>query len=447
MVYKSFRFRLILRILLVVAVALLIAYSFLVREWIITGVLASGVLIIQVTELVWFTDKTNRELSRFLTAIKYRDLSQTFTGEEKDHSLHELRSTFNTIIQEFRKLGYEREEHHRYLQTVVEHVSIGLLAFDSNGEVELMNKAVKELLHTPYLKNIRGLEKISNELADRLLKLKPGEQQLVKIAAGGEVMQLSVHAAGFRMNAKDIKLVSLQNIRSELDEKELEAWQKLIRVLTHEIMNSVTPVKSLTGTITEMLEEDGRPVKQLDPESIEDIYNALKTIEKRSQGLLNFVEIYRNLARVPKPSLEHTEAGELLQNVYRLLKTELEKRNISFSVNVKEGKVHFYADPSLVEQVLINLLLNAMDAVEGVASPVIEMKAWSEKGRAAISVQDNGQGMNEETASNIFVPFFTTKEKGSGIGLSLSQQIMRLHSGSISVQSAPGKGSLFTLRF
>lgn len=447
MVYKSFRTRIVLRILLVVAASAALAWSLLIEHWIITSVVLAALLVIQVTELVWFTDKVNRELARFITAIRYRDLSQTFSGEAKDKSLHELHDAFNLIIEEYRKLGHEREEHHRYLQTVVEHVGLGLIAFDSSGDVQLMNRSAKELLGIPYMKNLRGLEKLDAELPAAIKKLGPGERELVKLLVRNELMELSVHAAGFKLNDKEITLVSLQNIRSELSEKELEAWQKLIRVLTHEIMNSVTPVTSLTGSAISLLEEDGKPLPSIDAETISDVHSALLTVEKRSKGLLNFVDVYRNLTRIPQPNIREIDAGELLTNVHRLMKKELENRGIELTLPVPAASIKLHADAALIEQVLINLLLNAMDAVEAIDHPSIELTATSEKGRTVIQVIDNGTGIDEETIANIFVPFYTTKAKGSGIGLSLSQQIMRLHQGSITVQSGKDKGSIFTLKF
>jgi two-component system nitrogen regulation sensor histidine kinase NtrY len=447
MVYKSFRLRLVLRIALIAATSAALAWSLLIQHWIITSVILSLVLALQIIDLFWFTDKMNRELARFISAIKYRDLSQTFTGAVPGRSLHELHDAFNLIIEEYRKLGHEREEHHQYMQTVVEHVSLGLLAFDRNGEIQLMNRAAKELLNIPYVKNIRGLEKISNELAEALQKLQPGKRELVKVLAGNELLELSIHAAGFKLGEKEIRLVSLQNIRSELSEKELDAWQKLIRVLTHEIMNSVTPVTSLTSSAIALIEKNGEPRSSIDAETITDVHNALVTVEKRSKGLLNFVDVYRNLTRIPKPDIREVNTGELISNVHRLMKQELANRKIDFTFTVSDQGVKLFADEPLIEQVLINLLLNAMDAAEGKEHGAISINAFAENGRSLIQVKDNGNGMDEETIANIFVPFYTTKAKGSGIGLSLSQQIMRLHQGSITVQSVLGKGSTFTLKF
>jgi two-component system, NtrC family, nitrogen regulation sensor histidine kinase NtrY len=447
MVYKSFRVNVIVRIVLLIAVILLLLHAFLNTSWVVTTALLLGVLTYQVAEMISYVDRVNREFSRFLQAIRHRDFSQVFASDGRGKSFNELRDSFNLIIREFQAVSAEREAHYVYLQTVIEHVGVGLVSFDANGDVELMNKAAKEMFSLPYARNIKAFARVSEPLAQVLETIRPGKRELLKLHVQGELWQLAIHATQLKVKEKEYKLVSLQNIRGELDEKELDTWQKLIRVLTHEIMNSVTPISSLTSTTIALIEnEEGNLKEDVLRESMHDIHIALRTIEKRSQGLLHFVEVYRNLARIPKPALQKVNVFELLERIEKLMETNIEEKGIEFTVLVKSSPLYIHADPELVEQVLINLLLNAMDAVEGIPHPSVELIAYQEQGQSCIQVSDNGPGIPEEVLDKIFIPFFTTKKKGSGIGLSLSRQIMRMHSGNISVLSVPGK-TVFVLKF
>jgi signal transduction histidine kinase len=301
------------------------------------------------------------------------------------------------------------------------------------------------------LKNIKLLKNFSQPLVDKLLSLRAGEKVLVKVIAGE--MELAIHAAEFRLRDQKFTLVSLQNIQSELQEKEMEAWQTLIRVLTHEIMNSMTPITSMATTVIDLLNplhsQQKKDTKSfIDGETIADITNALKTIHKRSTGLTHFVSAYRNLTLIPRPKFRIFSVEELFNRVKKLMENTFKKNGILFQWNVDPQTLEITADPGLIEQVLINLLLNAEDALQGYREPLVELNAsLNEIGRIIIQVIDNGPGIVEEALGKVFIPFFTTKKKGSGIGLSLSRQIMKLHNGSISVHSDPDVRTVFTLKF
>jgi signal transduction histidine kinase len=286
---------------------------------------------------------------------------------------------------------------------------------------------------------------------ETLFRLAPKEQGLVKIEDEKETLFLSLYAAEFRMRDRDLKLVSVQNIHRELEEKEMEAWQKLIRVMTHEIMNSVTPISTLASTINGLV-ADRLPAPGADgPEEAEvkkDIMEAAQTIEKRSRGLLHFVDAFRSLTLVPKPKLQFFTLKELLDRVGRLMTPNMAGKDIRFSVEVEPSALELSADPELVEQVLINLLLNALQSVEGRAGAEIRMKGFlNERGKVIVQVIDNGPGIPPGNIEKVFIPFFSTKKGGSGIGLSLSRQIMRLHRGTLHVFSDPGVQTIFTLTF
>ncbi len=448
MVYKNFRLNCILRIL-VLGVTIYLLFFLLSRTTLYAMSFIIGLIIIyEIYSLIHFVERTNRDLTRFLDAIKYEDFSQTFLGAGFGSSFNDLKTAFNAVLTKFQQTRAEKEEHFRYLQTVVQHIGIGLISFQPDGQVELVNNAAKRLLKVVRLKNINELNKFSRQLVATLLKMKPGEKALVKIQDNNENLQLAISAAEFVLRENKYTLVSLQNIQSELEEKEMEAWQNLIRVLTHEIMNSVTPISSLASTANDMLTKNIDSKEKICEETIDDVRGAVQTIEKRSQGLLHFVESYRKLTRIPRPNFEIFFVTSLFERVEQLMKTQIDESKIHFETKVDPESLELTADVELVEQVLINLVLNSIDAVKNKHDGKIQLTSrMDDRGRVIIQVLDNGIGIEEDVVEKIFIPFFTTKEHGSGIGLSLSNQIMRLHRGTIAVQSKRGAETVFTLRF
>ncbi len=405
-----------------------------------------GLLIaLEVAALFRSVDRSNRDLARFFEAVKYSDFTQSFTPPSAGRSYRDLRAAMSGVMQAFEKARLEKEEQALYLQTIVRHVPIGLLVFQADGEVELLNNAAKQLFRLGQMKNVRALDAVSPGLADSLLALKPRERALVRIERPDEQLQLALEASEFKLRARTFTLVSVQDIRGELEEKEVEAWQKLIRVLTHEIMNSMTPISSLAATAQDLLSKTG---SRGDSESWNDIELALKTIGKRSEGLLHFVEGYRNLTRIPRPDFKFFPARDLFGRVGQLLQWPVGESGARFESSTKPDNLELLADPDLLEQVLINLLLNAADAVRGREGALIGLSGYiDERSRPVIQVRDNGVGIPAENLDKIFIPFFSTKEGGSGIGLSLSRQVMQLHNGTITVSSKLGVGTVFTLRF
>lgn len=451
MVFKKFRIQIVVRVLLMVITIFVLMRLFYLPGHRVTAFVIVLVLAFQTYSLCRFVEQTNRKLSQFLSGIRHADFSTSFSDRGLGRSFEGLNLVFNDVISAFKKNRAEKEEHFNYLQTVVQHVSIGILAFQKDGRVDMFNNSVKRLLHINNLKHIEELALIKSSLPEHLLKMRSGDNQLVKLFINDELMQISVRATEFRMRGEEFILVTMQDIHAELEEKEIESWQKLIRVLTHEIMNSITPISSLAVTVRDMLidqEADVASFKTLDLEDVESISSALNTIAGRSQGLLNFVEIYRNLTRIPKPNFRYFPVKDLYERAFRLLEPKLEKYNIQCQCRVIPENLMVTADPDLVDQVFINLMLNAIDVVKGVDIPRIQVTSTqSANGRIVIEFRDNGYGIKPDIMDKIFMPFFTSKKNGSGIGLSLSRQIMHLHKGNISVSSKPGEGTAFTLSF
>ncbi len=451
MIFKQFRFVCVVRVLFISGTVLLLGYILTRTSYYAVAILIGFLMIYQIYALIHYVEKTNQYVQRFLDAIRYDDFSQSFGDIKLGTSFLELKIAFQDVLDKFKKARSEKEEQYRYLQTVIQHVGIGLLSFQSNGEIELINNATKRLFNRAQLKNIRSLESWSPELVQTFFQIKSGEKAIVKVENPNEVLQLMVYATVFILRGRQCKLISVQNIQSELEEKEMEAWQNLIRVLTHEIMNSITPIASMSATANDMLAMlslGKKGVEKTNRENIHDIHSAVQTIEKRSQGLLHFVNAYRELTRIPKPNFQIFPISSLFDRIQQLINAQIKDEHIRFNTHVEPETLELTADPELIEQVLINLLFNAIYAVQDHSDARIDLSAQNdERGRVLIQVTDNGPGILDEVQEKIFIPFFTTKKEGSGIGLSLSRQIMRLHRGSITVHSAPNIKTVFTLKF
>jgi len=447
MAYKHFRVGILLRIVALCGTLVLFLYLLQQTEFYATAAVAGIVAFALIFNLILYVEKTNRDLSRFLAAVRYGDFSQTFSASGRGTAFDDLRQSFADVMNELRKTRTQSEEQYQYLQTVVQHIGIGLVAFTQNGDVGLVNAAAKRLFQVNHLNTIHSLESVSPSLVDNLLRLKSGEKKLLRVELGNEPVQLSIYATEFRLREQHYTLVSIQNIRSELEEKEMEAWQKLIRVLTHEIMNSITPISSLASTAHEMLQRDDTS-SAVSADTLDDVRDAVQTIEKRSEGLLHFVDAYRNLTRIPRPNFKIFRVATMFAQAELLLRVQVQNKSILFSASVEPESLELTADPELIEQVLINLLLNAIHAVQEQPEPQVRLQARLDaRGKVVVEVWDNGPGITEEAQDKIFIPFYTTKENGSGIGLSLSKEIMRLHRGNIRVHAKPGSGTSFLLSF
>jgi two-component system, NtrC family, nitrogen regulation sensor histidine kinase NtrY len=453
MAFNHFRANVIIRVVLLTTTLILFTYLLFETELTITMIMTGAIAAAQVLALIYHVDNTNRLLNSFLQSIRYSDFTRTFQVESTDSSLNKLKKTLNDVIEDFQAVRAEKEESYYYLQTVIQHIGIALIAFQKDGTVELINNATKKLFQIRNLNNIQALREFNPELVQKLLTIKHGENTLIKIQEKEDLLQLSIYGTEFKIHNRNIMLVSIKNIQFELDEKEMESWQKLIRVLTHEIMNSITPISSLSSTVNLLMKDILKSLEEKDgcqneKESLNEIDVALQTIHKRTEGLIHFVNTYRNLTRIPTPNFTIFPVKRVLTNVYELHRAELDNKNIKFTINVDPSTLELSADEQLIEQVLINLIKNSIDAFDNIANPHIELKAFlNRRGKITIQVIDNGNGILPHVLDKVFIPFFSTKPQGSGIGLSLSRQIMRLHSGNLNVWSEPEKGTQFTMTF
>lgn len=451
-----FRFGVVVRVLFLVTTVLFLTYIIINTEYVVSSALIALIFIFQVVNLIQYVESTNKQLQRFFEAISYNDFSQSFSNKGTNKSFASLNEVFNEIIEKFKNERAKGEENYRYLQTVVQHIGIGLFSFNQKGEIELLNTAAKRLLDVSVLRNVDQLKEVSMQLYESVLELKSGSRTLLNCTINSERMQLAIYTTEFRMKGDNYKLISLQNIASELDEKEMEAWQNLTQVLAHEIMNSITPIASLSDTVNTMLMGDvfgSEAPAPIPAETLEDVKEALGTINKRSLGLMRFVNSYRNITQIPTPIFEVLSVKEVLNRVRNLMKGEASKRRVEIEVLVEPESLEITADSQLIDQALINIVKNAFKALSDVENPRIRLSARiDEAGHSLIEVEDNGPGIKKTVLEKIFVPFYTTnktheKEGGSGIGLSLSRQIMRMHGGTLTVPKSQRGSTVFMLRF
>ncbi|HTF20919.1 MAG TPA: ATP-binding protein [Chryseolinea sp.] len=412
------------------------------------AVLTGVIIVLQLIDVFRFVNQTNRKLTRFLESVKYSDFISGFTSDNKlGRSFKDLNIAFNEVLEAFRKARSEKEEQGQYLNTVVQQVRTGILSFDTEGNVQLINANAKRFMNATNIKNIRELIPLNPKLYHALNSVEPGKSELYK---GANDLYLTIQATEMRIRGMDVKLITLQNIQPELQKQELEAWQNLTRVLRHEIMNSITPISSLTSTLREILDHEMEKKAshyELKEEGADDLREGLATIENRSKGLIKFIDAYREYTSLPKPKFATVRLSELIEHVANLMRTELKKTRLGFKYNCSSEYLTIQADVELIEQVLINLLKNAIEALAESDHPQLELIGRYDETSVLIQVIDNGPGIIKEALEHIFVPFYTTKRTGSGIGLSLSRQIMQMHNGSLNVESEPDVKTVFTLRF
>ncbi len=447
MTFKKYELSILIRVVILFAVLCAESY-FVVSGLYLYAFILAPVVIIQVINFYLFHKRAQREVEEFVEAIHYRDFSRHFNVKLAPAGLQPLRSGFNEINFAFKQIAREKETQYQYLQKLLELVNTGILSYDmEDGKVIWMNEALKNLLAVPYLRTIESLDRREAALTSQIANLKPGETLITEAHPDRTTIKILLSATAFETEGRTYKLIAFQNINDALDETENNAWQKLLRVLTHEIMNSVAPISSLAGMLKDRLQQSLPQLTDNDG-SVDDLQTGIDTIRRRSENLLKFVDTYRNLNKIQTLTLTTAYVRDIFENLYQLMEPTLEARHIELDVILKDTSLQLEADINLVEQVLINLVINAIDAVKEKPFPVISLVGTANSNnKVIIKVSDNGNGMDKDVLDKIFIPFFTTKKSGSGIGLSLCKQIMQLHKGSVAVQSAVGDGTTFTLQF
>jgi len=427
-----FRLLIIIQIAFLVASVLLLTWSIVATDYYAVPLVIGLVVLLQVLGLLRHVESHVDTLEDFFAAVNYEDFTRRFIEDDVDA---ELKEAFNLVLARFQDARAEREVQAGYLETVVRHVPVPFIAARSDGTLTLVNNPARRLTGLPALTHLDQLADLDPALPGLMRAIEPGSQQLLQTRLRGVPAELRVSVSEIRMDSGVDRLYSIENLSGELTAREASAWRNLIRVLTHEIMNTLTPVTSLAQTSTELLDN---------PDATDDVREAVQTIARRSEGLMNFVLRYRELLMVPQPVPAIVNVSDALHSIETLMTGELD--DVHVVVDVAPESLEVSADPTLLDQVLVNLVRNALDAMKDVARPRLQLGACLSFGRAVISVKDNGSGIDADAIEQIFVPFFTTKREGSGIGLSLSRQIMTAHGGEITVESDTG-GTIVRLVF
>jgi nitrogen fixation/metabolism regulation signal transduction histidine kinase len=449
MVCKRFYYNLIVRIILMAVSCFLLFLAIFYFPNISVIIILSALFIFLAGNLVHYLNTINRKLENFFIAHLSGEVTTSFTRTSQKDEFSGLYSYFTQINERLEKARLDNEIRNNYFKTLVDHAAVGLISFSPDGEVEFFNDAAKKIFGVFIVRNLSKLDRFKEGLSDHLLNLETNQTELVPIIINGELIQLATKKVQFKTGDKLLNLVSLQNIKPELEQKEVESWQRLIRVLTHEIMNSITPITSLVGTLLNIY-RDRESGKIISPESVtqhavDKTVKGLELVAGRGSGLVEFMQNYREVTRLPKPQFQTLNVKDILQKIALLYEEQANENNIRLLVDCHPS-LFLQGDDNLLEQVLINLVKNAIEAFDDTPDPMIKMSGQSMQDRIIIEVEDNGKGIPPGVLEDIFVPFFTTKVSGSGIGLSLSRQIIRQHGGSLDVQSIPGQKTVFTIK-
>jgi two-component system, NtrC family, nitrogen regulation sensor histidine kinase NtrY len=448
---ESFRLNVAARAVALFGLIALTAWSAINTAWQVTPIACGILALVLLVELVRYVESVNREFAEFVSFVAHDDFATSPPLARKGRVFRELESAYRLLAGKFRNLNLRRAANHQYLEALVEHVSVALICLDAKGVVTLMNREAKALFKTPHLANLKAFDRIDAQLPAAIEELADGGRALISVKNADEALQLALFATEFELLGERYKLISFQNIRDELEQREIDYSQKLIKVLTHEIMNSVTPIISLTQLIRDRLvdEKTGTLAPQdLTSEEQHDLARGLASIHSRGKGLLKFVQAYGALTNLPRPSFAEVDVTVLLDRVHALMAPALGTEGVSLQVQVAGANLTVRADPQQIEQVLINLLRNAAEALAGREGGRVTLRGTrDDHGKVLIQVIDNGPGIDAAHLDDVFLPFFTTKRSGSGVGLSVSRQIMALNKGMLTVRTAAGTGAEFTLRF
>lgn len=449
MISRHFYFYLIVRVSLITISAVGFGLAISNGHYFL-GVTLFVLLVIQTVLLINYMNQTNRKIAHLFDSIKNEDFTFSFSEEVKPKSLKALHQSLNRVNKLIQNTQIKNRTQETYYQEILKQANIGILAINSAGHILFSNLTAKKILNTNQLSHIRQLEKIDTAFFDFLSESKAIDKKLVQLTNERETIQLTLKSTEITLDGKTLKLITIQDINSELDEKETDSWMKLIRVLTHEIMNSVAPITSISESILNYYKtENGEAaVKHIDESRIKNTVKGLEVIKNQGNDLMSFVQSYRSFLSIPVPDKKIIIVEKLLEKVKVLAGQVVGFDNISFQIDSTVDNLEIFADEKQITQILINLSKNAIQSMAGKTDGILTFTSGisADKGKY-IAIKDNGPGIPQEIVDQIFIPFFTTKSDGTGIGLSLSKKIMQLHGGNITLQSMPTQETVFTLVF
>ncbi|SMG29729.1 sensor histidine kinase [Arenibacter troitsensis] len=449
MVSKNFYFQTIARVVFITATSLILAFL-LIRENYVYSALTLIVLIFQAYYLIRYVNETNRKIAYFFDAIKNEDFTLRFPEKLTLKSLKELNHSLNMLNEMIQKIHLKNQTQERFYQEILKQADIGILTINEKGHILFANPRLEHMFTYTPLNHIKQLSQIDENLYRVFSELKPFERRMFQLTNEREKIDLAIKSSSFHLDGKELLLVVIQDIHQELDEKETESWTKLIRVLTHEIMNSITPITSISDSILKYYHnENSTPDDSSENhQRFNNTIKGLEVIKDQGENLMSFVQSYRSFLNVPVPDKKIVSAQSLLEKVKLLVSQNPEFSNTSIELQIQTPSLELFIDEKQITQVLINLCKNALQSLSNQESSAIKLNAGiNSAGEKYIEVEDNGPGIPHELINEIFVPFFTTKNTGTGVGLSLSKQILKMHGGNLKVNSVPNKNTTFTLLF
>ncbi|MCB0474589.1 MAG: histidine kinase [Flavobacteriaceae bacterium] len=449
MISKNFYLQLIFRVLLLAGFSLVFAFLLLKGHYFLCG-LVLVILIVQVVLLIRYVNYSNRKIAYFFESIKNEDFTLRFPEKLRVKSLKELNKSLNILNEKIHNVYLKNQAQEKFYQEILRQADIGIMTINDKGHILFANPKMEKLLDYTPLNHIKQLNQIDASLYALFESLDPFDRKLFALTNEREKKQITLKATRFTAEKEALLIVVAQDIHKELDEKETGSWVKLIRVLTHEIMNTITPITSISDSIIKYFKRDGEMIlpEQIDENTMKNAVRGLEVIKGQGADLMEFVQSYRSFLNLPKPDKVLIEAKRFLEKILVLTQAETQNNELKMELSVNPDSLEIYADEKQLSLVLINLMKNARHALEHTANGRINITAAvNDEGKKFIEVADNGPGIPKEIIDDIFVPFYTTKEKGTGIGLSLSKQIIHLHGGSLRVLSIPGKITTFTITF
>jgi nitrogen fixation/metabolism regulation signal transduction histidine kinase len=450
MLSKKLYINIIIRVLLITASSVLLGYSLISQDSIRLTIFSVLLLTILTVNLILFLNRTNRNIRFFFDSVKNDDSNLSFSVDNKSGSLKELHQSMNNVNLQIQKLKMENRQQEQFFSRILEMLATGIITYDSKGFIHHANSAAKKLLSVETMTHLGQIERIDNKLYTAIRSIRPSERHLVALKTKQGEIQLLLKSTISGTDKEELGILSIQDIKHELDEKEVDAWMKLIRVLMHEIMNSITPITSLSDSLIKIYHDGEKSIspEQLTGQKISTTLQGLTVIKQQGNGLMSFVDSYRKLTRIPDPDKKLFKVEDLITHVQLLYNSMQNNTGTGLSVDLKNPDLELYADQNLITQVLINLLKNALEANAGNKGAKISLVAGTDIfNHTEICVVDNGPGIAKEIIDEIFIPFFSTKQNGSGIGLSISKQIMRVHGGNLKARSIPGQETVFCMSF
>jgi two-component system nitrogen regulation sensor histidine kinase NtrY len=405
-----------------------------------TALIIAGGALYVIVDLARHASHADRVIGRFVDSLRVGEFE--YAVQSPSIIFRETALALEHAVDALNQSRAARQREVEYLQALLDNVATELFVIEDTGAVGLVNRAARKFARRA-VGHLHEISALSEDAAGRVMALAPGNRSVIRLRNGQRVL---ASAALFATGGTRRKLISLQGIETELDSVEIAAWQNLARILAHEMMNSLTPIVSLAASVQPAVR---RLVEHTDSSAsgmrLEEIDTAIDAIARRSAGLMRFVDRYRKLADLPTPAIRTLQLAEVVGRIDQLIRATMEEKGIKYSSLVVPPDLAIPVDPDLFEQALINLIHNAIDAVEGVHEPGIEVRCTSREGEVAIAIIDNGRGVDPELVGQIFVPFFSTKPRGLGIGLALARQIALAHHGVIEVEGRNQAGAIFTL--